>query len=140
MGLCGYGVMGLTGCAEREIRNINSEGKNIICFGDSITAGYGVEGGEDYPSLLAGMLKTPVINSGLHGDTSITALDRIGSDVLSREPLLVIIEFGGNDFLKKVSIRETVKNIETMIEKIQAKGAMVAVCDIHLGLIMRSYK
>jgi len=39
--------------SRREIKNISSKGKNIICFGDSITFGYGVNPGEDYPAALA---------------------------------------------------------------------------------------
>ncbi|MCX5714432.1 MAG: 23S rRNA (adenine(2503)-C(2))-methyltransferase RlmN [Candidatus Omnitrophica bacterium] len=39
-----------TGCAKREVVNIDSKGKNIICFGDSLTFGYGVNPGEDYPA------------------------------------------------------------------------------------------
>ena len=88
------------GCAKREIKNLDSRGKNIVCFGDSITFGYGVGQGEDYPSILRKMVDTPVINAGLDGDTSSEALSRFQTDVLDKNPLLVIIEFSGNDFLK----------------------------------------
>jgi acyl-CoA thioesterase-1 len=128
-----------SGCAKKEITNIGSKGKNIICFGDSITWGYGVSPGEDFPSALAKTTSIPVINSGLDGDTSVSALQRLESDVLRRDPLLVIIEFGGNDFLRKISLQETTNNIEAMIKKIQSKGAMVALADIHAGFIMTDY-
>jgi acyl-CoA thioesterase-1 len=132
-------VIGLTGCAKREIKNIDSKGTNIICFGDSITFGYGANPTEDYPSILAKMLNSPVINAGLDGDTSTTALQRIYAEVLEKDPLLVIIEFAGNDFLKKIPLEETVKNIETMIQKIQDKGAMVTITDVRIGFIMGNY-
>src|SRR4030043_300231 len=127
------------GCAKKEIKNIDSKGENIICFGDSITFGYGVNPGEDYPSCLAKMLNMPVINAGLDGDTSSTGLQRIDAEVLEKDPLLVIIEFGGNDFLKKIPLGQTMKNIETMIQKIQEKGAMVALVDVRMGFVMRDY-
>ncbi len=129
----------LVGCAKVEINNINSKGKNIICFGDSLTLGYGAESGQDYPTLLAKMMSLPVINAGIDGDTSVEALKRIESDVLKREPLLVIIEFGGNDFLRKISLEKTVKNVEGMIKKIQAAGAMAAIADVGNGLVMGDY-
>ncbi len=133
-------VIGLAGCAKREIKNIDSKGRNIICFGDSITFGYGANPGEDYPSVLARMMSAPVINAGIDGDTSSEALKRIDSDVLERDPLLVIIEFGGNDFLRKISLDETLRNMEDMIKKIQSAGAMVAVADVSVAIIMSTYR
>jgi len=133
-------VLASAGCAKREIKNINSQGKNIICFGDSMTFGVGANPGEDYPMVLSRMTKMPVINAGVDGDTSTEALRRIESDVLAREPLLAVIEFGGNDFLRKVPLEVTVNNIKAMVEKIQAKGAMVAIVDISVGLIMGTYQ
>lgn len=131
--------VGLSGCAKREIKNINSRGTNIICFGDSITWGYGANPGEDYPSVLAKMTNIPVINAGIDGDTSTEALKRIESDVLDRDPLLVVIEFGGNDFLRKIPKEETLENIKNMVEQIQRKGAMVAIVDISSGMLLGEY-
>ena len=141
--LCGiffFCVFAVTGCAKREIKNIDSRGTNIICFGDSITFGYGAEPGQDYPNLLSKMINIPVINSGINGDIYFVALKRLKSDVLDKDPLLVIIEFGGNDFLRKIPINETLKNIEEMINKIQSHGATVAIVDISAGMIMSSYR
>ncbi len=127
------------GCAKQEIKNIDAKGKNIICFGDSITFGYGAEPGQDYPSGLAKLVNFPVINAGIDGDTSIEAIRRIKSDILDKEPLLVIIEFGGNDFLRKIPLPETIKNIEQMVQEIQSSGAMVAIADISTSIIMGDY-
>ena len=130
----------LTGCAKKEIKNINSVGKNIICFGDSLTFGYGVSPGEDYPSVLSKMVDIPVINKGIDGYTSTDGLKRLDTDVLANNPLLVIIEFAGNDFIKKVPIETTEKNAKEMIDRIQAKGAMVALVDISAGgLFLNEY-
>ncbi|MBI5145214.1 MAG: hypothetical protein HZA27_03400, partial [Candidatus Omnitrophica bacterium] len=119
--------------------NIDAKGKTIVCFGDSITFGYGVQPGEDYPAALAKIINFPVVNAGIDGDTSIEAVRRIKSDVLDKEPLLVIIEFGGNDFLRKIPLEESVKNIETMVQEIQSSGAMVAIADISSSIIMGDY-
>ncbi|MFA5410871.1 MAG: GDSL-type esterase/lipase family protein [Candidatus Omnitrophota bacterium] len=129
-----------SGCAKREIKNIDAGGKNIICFGDSITFGYGANHGEDYPTALEKMINLPVINAGIDGDTSGEALKRLESDVLDRNPLLVIVEFGGNDFLRKIPREETVNNIGEMVEKIQAAGAMAAIVDISAGMFLAEYR
>jgi lysophospholipase L1-like esterase len=139
-GLLCYCIIGLVNCTQKEIENINSKGRNIICFGDSITFGYGVDPGQDYPSALAGKLNAPVINAGIDGDTSTEALRRLDADVLKRDPFLVIIEFGGNDFLREVPREITANNIKQMVEKIQARGAMVAIVDISAGIFMREYR
>lgn len=127
-------------CAKREIKNINSQGTNIICFGDSITFGYGAEPGEDYPSELAKLTGIPVINAGVNGDTSSEAIKRTEKDVLEKEPLLVIIEFGGNDFLGKIPLEKTTENIEEMLKRIQAHGAMAAIADISNNMVMGNYR
>ena len=134
------GLLGLLGCAKKEIKNIDSGGRNIICFGDSITFGYGASPGEDYPSVLAKLINIPVINAGIDGDNTSEALKRLKPDVLDREPLLVIIEFCGNDFLRKFPMEVTLNNIEEMIEQIQAKGAMVAIVDISAGMFLSEYR
>ncbi len=133
-------VFFLAGCAKREIENIGSAGKNIICFGDSLTAGYGANPGEDYPSVLSSMVDIPVINAGVESETTTEALKRLESDVLNKEPLLVIIEFGGNDFLNKIPKEETFNNVKEMAERIQAKGAMAAIVDISAGTFLKEYR
>lgn len=130
----------LSGCAKQEIKNMDSKGANIICFGDSITFGYGAEAGGDYPAELTRLLGRHVINAGIDGDTTIEALKRIESDVLRRNPYLVIIEFGGNDFLRKISKEVTISNIQTMIDKVHATGAIVALVDISAGLFLKEYR
>ena len=130
----------LAGCARKEIKNMDSKGRNIICFGDSITFGYGAEPGEDYPTELAKMTRFPIINSGIDGDTTIEALKRVDSDVLDREPLLVIIEFGGNDFLRTIPREVSISNIRYMVDSVQAKGAMVAIVDISAGFFLKEYR
>lgn len=130
----------ISGCVKREIVNADSKGETIVCFGDSITFGYGARPGEDYPTALSRLISAPVINAGIDGDTSTEALERLRSDALDRNPFLLIIEFGGNDFLRKVPLETTVSNIRQMIEQAQAKGIMVALVDISAGLFLKDYR
>jgi len=130
----------LAGYAKQEVRNLGAKGDCIICFGDSITFGYGASIGEDYPTALARMVKLPVVNAGVDGDTSFAALARIEKDVLSKEPVLVIVEFCGSDFIKKIPRETTVKNLGEIIDRIQEKGAMVALVDISAGPFFQEYR
>ena len=133
-------IIALTGCVKPEIKNAGNTGGNIICFGDSITFGYGANPGEDYPSNLRPMVKLPVINAGVDGDTTFCALERLDNDVLAGDPRLVIVEFCGNDFLKKISREDTVKNLSRIIDRIQKRGAMVALVDISAGFFFQEYR
>lgn len=122
----------LNGCMNRPVTNVESKGEAIVCFGDSITRGLGGEEGEDYPSRLAKMIGIPVVNAGISGETSEQALKRLDMDVLAKNPLLVIIEFGGNDMLGKVPVEQTVANVEEIIRRVQSHGAMVALVDMKI--------
>ena len=122
------------------VRNLNFQGKAIICFGGSITYGVGVPKGKDYPSALSDTLKRKVVNAGISGDTTKGALARIEKDVLRKDPYLVIIEFGGNDFLNKIPLKDTLNNLERIAARIQKKGAIAAVCDTSVDYFMRGYR
>jgi len=106
-------------------KNLDSRGANIIAFGDSLTAGYGAGSGEDYPSRLSAQINAPVINAGVSGDTTEAALARIEADVLTRDPRIVIVGLGGNDFLRQVPISTTEANLRAIVRRIQDAGAMV---------------
>ncbi len=123
-----------------DIRNLRSGGDSIICFGDSLTEGVGAGSGEDYPVVLSRELGMPVINAGLRGDTTATALGRMGDVVLKKNPRLVVVLLGGNDFLRRVPRQETRKNLETIVQRIQEQGAMVAVAGLRLGLFTDEYE
>ena len=122
-----------------DIRNLESRGDLIICFGDSLTEGVGAEKGENYPSVLARQLQVPILNAGKRGDTSADGLTRLEQDVLARNPRLVIVLFGGNDFLRQVPLSETRKNVEEIVRRIQERGAMVVLAGIRLGLFTDEY-
>lgn len=132
-------ILLLYGCSAK-IDNLDSQGKNIICFGDSLTAGAGAQKGKDYPSVLSNLLGRKVINAGVSADTTKMALNRLKEDVLEKDPLLVIILLGGNDSLRRISKEETKNNLQKIIREIKQYNSMVAVCDISDGMIMSSYR
>jgi lysophospholipase L1-like esterase len=122
-----------------KIRNIRSSGQEIICFGDSLTEGVGAEAGQDYPSVLSSLLVSPVINAGVRGDTTALALERLADVVLNKNPRLVIVLLGGNDFLRQLPRQETQKNLAEIVRRAQAQGAMVAIAGMKLGLFTDEY-
>ena len=122
-----------------DIRNIRSLGETIVCFGDSLTEGVGGGSGEDYPTVLSRHLAFPVLNAGERGDTTAQALARLTDAVLSKNPRLVVILLGGNDFLRRVPLQETRKNLEEIVQRIQAHGAMVVIAGLRLGFFTDEY-
>ncbi len=121
------------------VRNLNSKGETLICFGDSLTEGVGASRGEDYPSVLARELGRPVINAGRRGDTTAKALARLADDVLERNPRLVVVLLGGNDFLRQIPLAETRKKLEEIVRGIQTRGAIVVLAGLKLGLFTDEY-
>jgi len=103
----------------------------IVCFGDSITAGYGVSKG--FPHYWKEMIektypeaRIEIINSGISGDTTMDGLARLDLDVLFYSPDLVTVNFGINDAAMGVDIEEFKKNQEEIVSRIlEASGAEV---------------
>lgn len=120
------------------ITNLNSNrGTNLICLGDSLTAGDGAPPGTAYPDLLSGNVGYPVINAGISGDTTAKALARLDSDVLSKKPRGVIIELGANDYLQSEgsarAMDRAFDNLSQMTVRIQETGAFVVIADVFIS-------
>lgn len=115
-----------------DIKNTDPSGENIICFGDSLTYGTGATAGMDYPSQLSSMISKPVINAGVPGDTTASALARLEKDVLFRSPRIVLVALGGNDLKNGVPSEEARHNLRIIIESIQNQGALVIVGGIDI--------
>ena len=123
------------GCsAQPQIANRDATGTAIICFGDSLTRGEGASEGHDYPSLLAQQLGQPVVNAGVNGDTTADGLARLERDVLALHPRLVIVAFGGNDFLRGVRWDDLFGHLDEMVRRIQERGAMVVLIGVQPGM------
>ena len=108
-------------------KNARPTGENIICFGDSLTYGTGSSQGMDYPSQLSRLIGRPVVNAGIPGDTTATALARLDRDVLSLSPRIVLITLGGNDIKNGQDRDRAFRNLKIIITSIQDHGALVIV-------------
>jgi acyl-CoA thioesterase-1 len=111
----------------------------IVCFGDSLTAGSGATPGQSYPDHLATMLGREVINAGVPGDTTADALVRLQPDVLDRNPGYVCVTLGGNDLKNGVPRDEAFANLDAIVRRIQAAGALVVVGGIDIPLFGRGF-
>jgi len=108
----------------------------IVCFGNSLTAGYGTDPGQSYPDYLQQRLDDAgfhyrVTNAGVSGNTTKDGLSRIAR-VVAQHPELVVVEFGGNDGLRGLQLEQTQQNLASIIEQLQASGAKVALAGITL--------
>ncbi len=108
----------------------------IACFGDSLTAGLGIESSASYPADLQRLLDADgyhyrVLNEGVSGDTTKDGLGRI-SRVLAHKPQVVVLEFGGNDGLRGLPVSVAEQNMASMIQRLQRSGARVALAGISL--------
>jgi len=98
-------------------------GVKIVAFGDSLTAGYGLEVTDSYPALLEVALKNrghlvTVINEGVNGETTAENLKR-ASDIRSLKPDLVLLGIGGNDALRLLPVAEARNNIKETLRILQ---------------------
>ena len=117
-------------------KNRPTSGKNIIAFGDSLTAGEGSSDGHNFISILSKRIGKKIINAGRNGDTTREALLRLDSDVLSREPRIVLILLGGNDILQMIPKEETFKHLREIIDKIRSHGSAVLLLGVRGGVFI----
>ncbi len=108
----------------------------IVAFGDSLTAGLGVDPGLSYPAVLERQLAAKghhyrVVNAGVSGDTTSGGLARLES-VLAYEPKIVIVELGANDGLRGLPVESSRANLEQIIATLQAAGAKVVLAGMTL--------
>jgi acyl-CoA thioesterase I len=108
----------------------------IVAFGDSLTAGLGVSTDESYPVQLQRRLdalhyRYRVINAGVSGDTTAGGLRRVPW-VLNSKPELVILELGGNDGLRGLSLDQTKSNLSQTIQRLQRAGVIVILAGMKL--------
>lgn len=108
----------------------------VLAFGDSLSAGYGVETGLSYPDFLqkeidAKGFKYRVVNQGISGDTTSGGLARLAQG-LETKPYLVILELGGNDGLRGLPLTVTRDNLDKMTAAFKESGAKVVIAGMTL--------
>jgi acyl-CoA thioesterase-1 len=111
--------------------NNNDTRPIIAAFGDSLTAGFGVEPGKSFPDDLQRLLDAAgfryrVVNLGVSGDTTTDGLERLPA-VLAIHPAIVILEFGANDGLRGQPVASAQENLATMVE---------ALGKAHVGILL----
>ena len=111
----------LTACSKTAPHAALPAGSTILALGDSLTAGYGADAEAAYPAVLAGLTGWQIINGGVSGNTSAQALARLPA-LMRRQPQLVLVSIGGNDFLRKVPEADTRSNIRQIVQQIKAAG------------------
>jgi acyl-CoA thioesterase-1 len=123
-----------------DVKNLDSRGTAVIAFGDSLTAGYGAGEGEDWPSRVSAETNIAVINAGVNGDTTESALRRIDEDVLAHEPRVVVVGLGGNDFLRGIPLSSTEAALRSIVRQIQGRGAMVVLLEFRFPSLDGNYE
>lgn len=99
--------------------------KNIIFFGNSLTAGYGLDLSEAYPALIQHKIDSlhlpyKVVNAGLSGETTAGGNSRV--DWILKQPVhIFVLELGGNDGLRGIPLEETEKNLQQILNKVKEK-------------------
>ncbi|HTJ31213.1 MAG TPA: arylesterase [Acidobacteriaceae bacterium] len=112
--------------------------KLLVCFGDSITAGYGLDDAarQSYPAQLENLLHARgygyrVVNQGVSGATTKDAVARVQT-IVAMHPDVVLVEFGGNDGLRGLSMQITEKNLNSVVATLTAAHIRVLLAGITL--------
>jgi len=108
----------------------------IVCYGDSITAGYGLQPGQPFPDALQRDLdqrgyKYKVENRGTSGATTKDAVANVNA-IIQSHPAVVIVEFGGNDGLRGLPPDQTRKNLDTVLTALDAAHIKILLAGITL--------
>jgi acyl-CoA thioesterase I len=110
----------------------------ILCYGDSLTAGYGVSDQASYPTRLQQRLRTEgfthrVVNAGVSGDTTAGALDRLGR-FMSTKPRIAIVTLGANDGLGGQNLGVMQNNLEDIIQRLDRANVQVILGGMELPM------
>ena len=110
---------------DQKTASVATEQKNILFFGTSLTAGYGLDPTEAYPALIQNRIDSlqmpyKVINGGLSGETSAGGKGRIDW-LLKQRVDIFVLELGANDGLRGLPVSQTVKNLQAIIDRVKAK-------------------
>lgn len=109
----------------------------ILIFGDSLSAGYGIDKTQSWPQLLAARIKQEalpykVANASVSGETTGGGLFRFEGELNKHKPAVVVLELGANDGLRGLPIASTRQNLSRMIQVAQQKGARVLLLGMRL--------
>ena len=123
LAFAGLLLLWLAGCGQPLKLQPIPPGASVLALGNSVTFGTGAVAGEDWPTLLAQKTGWRITNAGIPGDTAEHAQHRLPDLLVQHRPALVIIEIGGNDFLKRTPQPEVKEAIRQMIQAVKGVGA-----------------
>lgn len=126
------------GCTEQPEYQALPRDAVVLVFGDSVTAGLGAAAGEDFPSLLAAATGWQVVNAGVSGDTAREARERLPPLLDTWQPDLVIVELGGNDFLRQTPATRVRDYLRDIVRTARASGARVALVAVPRLSLLRA--
>jgi acyl-CoA hydrolase len=116
----------LGGCGrEASPRSVIPSGASVLAIGDSVTFGIGAGKGQDYPAQLAAITGWTIHNHGIPGDTAAGVNDRIAAALAETRPALVLLEIGGNDFLRRKPEAEVKEQIRASLKQIRSNDIPV---------------
>lgn len=108
-----------------------------MVLGDSLSAAHGIDRNKGWVSLLQKQLRIQgyayrVVNASISGDTTAGGLSRLPAALSRFRAQIVIVELGGNDGLRGISINETRRNLGGIIATARQAGARVLLLGIRL--------
>ena len=114
-----------------------ADAPTVLIFGDSLSAGYGIDVDQSWATLLQRRLREQgyehrVINASITGETTEGGAERIGPALKNFEPSLVILELGGNDGLRGFPPERVRENLEKIITTSKSSGAAVVLLGIRI--------
>ncbi len=110
-----------------EAENANEEEEGVILFfGNSLTAGLGLDASEAFPALIQDKIDSlgmnyEVVNAGLSGETTAGGRNRVGW-VLNQDVDIFVLELGANDGLRGIPLDETRRNLQAIIDTVRTKN------------------
>jgi len=109
----------------------------ILVFGDSLSAGYGLPAGKDWPSLLGERLREDsanykVANASISGETTLGGRNRIAGALEQYRPDIVILALGANDGLRGSGLDAMRANLEAIVDASRRAGARVLLVGMRL--------
>ncbi len=115
----------------------SAEPPTVLVFGDSLSAGFGIDVDQSWTSLLQSRLQEQgyehrVVNASISGETTQGGATRIGGAIETFSPALVILALGGNDGLRGFPPSRTKENLETIVNTSTASGAAVVLLGITI--------
>jgi acyl-CoA thioesterase-1 len=106
----------------------------LLVFGDSLSAGYGINVEKSWPVFLQQRLgaKWKVVNASQSGETTAGGLTRLPAALDAAKPKVVLLELGANDGLRGLDLARAEENLKQMVELAQAKGARVLLIGMRM--------